>query len=1025
MKIQFKKQQYQLDAVQAVVDCFKGQPKIALGAESVRYTIDPGRRHDAQGQQQADYQTAGFFNAKVVLNDQQLLQNIKAVQHAHNIEKSESIVKDTDTGCNINIDVEMETGTGKTYVYIRTIFELNKQYGWNKFIIVVPSIAIREGVYKTLQITGEHFADEFEGQQAKYFVYDSKNLQNLEAFSSSADINIMVINVQAFNATGKDARKIYEELDGFNSRRPIDVIKANNPILIIDEPQKMSAKKTLQSLSNFNPLMILRYSATHKKQHNLLYRLDALDAYNKKLVKKINVRGISVKGVGGAGEYIYCQSILVSRSAPLALLEIEVKHNSGIKRETVKCAVGDNLYDAARGLPQYEGYAISEIDAHRNLVRFANGVEVEAGEAIGDVSESALRRIQIKETIDAHIERERQLFPLGIKVLSLFFIDEVAKYRVYADQDESGTAGEYARMFEEAYQEAIHGLDMLQEQDFVNYLKRHTASEVHKGYFSQDRAKRFIDPSIDGRGETKGEANDSDAYDLILKDKERLLSFEEPVRFIFSHSALREGWDNPNVFTICALKPHNDNETSRRQEVGRGLRLCVNQHGERMDNKATVHQLNILTVVAGESFSNYVSQLQRDILKDLSARPKEANAAYFAGKQILTAEGTLTEITPQMAKLIERYLVKNDYTDESDAITEGYRHAKETGALAPLPDELQAYSQQILELIDSVLTGKPWDIGNGRDTKTAKRNANYDKAEFKALWSRINHKAVYRVEFDSKELIQHAIHVLDNKLSVSSIQVVIERGGQQEETTYSNVASGSGFVRGTHRTDTLDVDQFSQVEYDLIGEVAKGTELTRITVAKILSGIKLTTFGYFKRNPEEFIAKATLLIKEQKASMIVQHLSYSLLEDKYLDSEIFVPEMSGNFAKAIKTDNKHIYDYLFHDSDVEKKFAEDLETSMDGVCVYSKLPRGFKIPTPVGDYNPDWAIAFNEGTVKHIYFVAETKGSMSSLQLKEIEQRKIECANRFFETVASLQASGKVKYQAIDNYASLLAAVKG
>ncbi|HNC91380.1 MAG TPA: DEAD/DEAH box helicase family protein, partial [Anaerolineales bacterium] len=596
MKLKFKTQAYQTAAVQAVVDCFKGQVPHHGG---VRYRLDPGSQKAAPASPQAALaleaaspeaaaeREAAFRNADFTLSETALLDNIRAVQHGQNLPVSDALVKTK--VAKVNLDIEMETGTGKTYCYIKTIFELNKQYGWSKFIIVVPSIAIREGVAKSLQITAEHFLESYH-KKARFFIYNSKQLHHLESFSSDAGINVMVINVQAFAARGADNRRIYDVLDDFQSRKPIDVISANRPILILDEPQKMEGAATLKSLEEFKALMVLRYSATHKTTHNKIHRLDALDAYNQKLVKKIAVRGIAVKGLAGTAGYLYLQSIEISsKKPPEARVEFEQKLAGGnIKRVVRKLSKGDNLFDLSNGLDQYrDGFVVADINANSDTLTFTNGVELTVGDATGDVTEAALRRIQIREAIKAHFDKEQALFQQGVKVLTLYFIDEVVKYRDYSQPDEKG---EYARIFEEEYQLFLNEVLELDETPYVKYLKGISAEKTHSGYFSIDKkSKRLADPSVVARGENAGLSDDVDAYDLILKDKERLLSFAEPVRFIFSHSALREGWDNPNVFVICALK-HSDNTISRRQEVGRGLRLSVNQSGDRMDHPATVHE---------------------------------------------------------------------------------------------------------------------------------------------------------------------------------------------------------------------------------------------------------------------------------------------------------------------------------------------------------------------------------------------------------------------------------------------------
>lgn len=1016
MKLKFKTQDYQTNAVQAVVNCFKGQPPASLAA--MKYTLDPGKLDGVKQMKLDDgEQNNAFKNASIALSDADLLANINRVQHEQNLPVSAELAKTK--VCKVNLDVEMETGTGKTYCYIKTIFELNKQYGWSKFIVVVPSIAIREGVAKSLEITAEHFLESYH-KKARFFIYNSKALHHLESFSSDAGINVMVINVQAFNATGKDARRIYEELDDFQSRKPIDVISANRPILILDEPQKMEGGKTLDSLVNFKPLMVLRYSATHKTTHNKIHRLDALDAYNQKLVKKISVRGIAVKGLAGTNAYLYLQNIEVSTSKPPeARVEFEKKMATGEpKRVLRKLSKGDNLYDLSDGMEQYRGYVVSDINANTDTVSFTNGVELFVGDAAGDVNEEALRRIQIREAIKAHFEKEQVLFHRGVKVLTLFFIDEVAKYRDYSAADEKG---EYARVFEEEYQLHLQNEVMdLDETPYIQYLKGIAADKTHSGYFSIDKkTKRLIDPEM---GKKATEADDVDAYDLILKDKERLLDFKEPVRFIFSHSALREGWDNPNVFVICALK-HSDNTISRRQEVGRGLRLSVNQSGDRMDHPSIVHDVNVLTVVASESYKDFVKALQRDISDSLSERPKIADEAYFTGKVLKTATGEVT-VTPQLAKQIYKYLLKNDYTDELDRIASNYHEAKQAGELAPLPTELQAHAEQVFQLIDSVFSeSQSFGIEDDRRPKKNPLNDNFNKKEFKALWDRINRKAAYSVSFDSVELVKKAIVALDNELKVTPLQYTIQTGEQVEQVTADALKSGEGFKIAETSVEYNKQSIHSAVKYDLIGKLAEGTQLTRRTVAEILQGINAARFAQFRTNPESFIAESTRLINEQKATVIIEHLAYDPVEEKF-DLDIFTAgNTKQDFSKSGEKLSRHIYDYVITDSGIERKFVTELDTCKE-VVVYAKLPRGFFIPTPVGDYNPDWAISFVEGTVKHVYFIAETKGTMSSMQLKKIEETKIECARKFFRDINKKFEPQNVQYDVVDSFEKLMAVVK-
>lgn len=1015
MKLKFKTQAYQTAAVQAVVDCFKGQPPAS--SEAISYRIDPGK---AKAKTDSLFSDAGFKNTDLVLSDAALLDNIQQVQRQQNLPVSDALAKTKIA--RVNLDVEMETGTGKTYCYIKTIFELNKRYGWSKFIIVVPSIAIREGVAKSLEITAEHFLESYQ-KKARFFIYNSKQLHHLESFSSDAGINVMVINVQAFNATGKDNRRIYEELDDFQSRRPIDVISANRPILILDEPQKMEGGKTLDSLVNFKPLMVLRYSATHKTTHNKIHRLDALDAYNQKLVKKIAVRGIAVKGLAGTAGYLYLQSIEISsKKPPEARVEFEQKLAGGnIKRVVRKLGKGDNLFELSNGLDQYrDGFVVSDINANTDTLSFTNGVELTVGDATGDVTEEAMRRIQIREAIKAHFDKEQVLFQQGIKVLTLFFIDEVAKYRDYSATDEKG---EYARVFEQEYKLYLNEMLDLDETPYVKYLKDIAADKTHSGYFSIDkRSKKLTDPKVIKRGENAGLSEDVDAYDLILKDKERLLSLHEPVRFIFSHSALREGWDNPNVFVICALK-HSDNTISRRQEVGRGLRLSVNQNGDRMDHPATVHDVNVLTVVASESYKDFVTALQKDISDSLSARPRVADKAYFTGKTLNTAEGTVT-VSDDQAADIEFYLIQNGYVDRKRTITEKYHQAKKDGALEDLPEELLPHAEQVFQLIDSVFSESQLpDIGDDRKPKKNPLNANFDKQEFKVLWNRINRKAAYSVDFDSDELVQKAVKELDTTLRVTPLQYMIQAGEQIEQVTDETLKRGDGFKISETEIKYNKQSIHSAVKYDLIGKLAEGTQLTRRTVAEILKGINVAVFAQFKTNPESFIAEAIRLINEQKATVIIEHLAYDSVEEKF-DLDIFTAGQSKqDFSNAGDKLQRHIYDYVLTDSKVEREFVKELDTANE-VVVYAKLPRGFLIPTPVGDYNPDWAISFKEGTVKHIYFVAETKGSMSSMDLREIEKTKIKCARKFFDEMNRRFAPENVKYDVVESFGRLMEVVK-
>lgn len=1035
MKFKFKIQDYQTDAVDSVVNCFSGQKF----SNSVSYRRDIGEvRKDEETQLTLpgteDYgleieddnyiDETGFRNENLSLTSNQLLENIKNVQQNNNLITSDSLKGDIGA---CSLDIEMETGTGKTYVYIKTMYELNKKYGWSKFIVIVPSIAIREGVKKSFEMTEDHFMENY-GKKIRSFVYDSSNLNQLDSFSSDSGINVMIINMQAFNTilndrgSNKTARIIYSRRDEFGSRRPIDVIASNRPILILDEPQKMGGKATQKSLKNFNPLFSLNYSATHKKNNNLVYALDAVDAYNQKLVKKIEVKGFQVKNFRGTDKYLYLDSIVLSPNhPPKARIEFEVAYNKSINRETRILSEGDNLYELSKNMEQYKGYTISEINAIEGTVTFLNGEVINTGEVIGDVSKKDIRRVQIRETIKSHFEKEESLFNKGIKTLSLFFIDEVAKYRQY-DEDGNELAGEYAKVFEEEYNSLVNEYIRLEDTPYQRYLKTIHAKDTHKGYFSIDKKGRVVDSKVK-RGSDY--SDDTSAYDLILKNKERLLSFDEPTRFIFSHSALREGWDNPNVFQICTLK-QGSSTTMKRQEVGRGLRICVDKYGNRMDkdrlSTSLVHKINKLTVIASESYKDFVTDLQKELKDNLYDRPRKASVEYFEGKRI-NLSGEMHKISNQEAKLIYQYMLKNDYVsmDEHEKVTEEYHADLENNNLAPLPEKLMHVEEGVHQLIQSVFNEEILNsmFEDGSKTKTADNNLNenFYKQEFQTLWSYINHKYSYTVDFDSDELVEKSIESINDNLVVTRLLYTTSVSEQKDALSANDVKEGQSFDAVKSRTEIIKHSAVSNIKYDLIGKIAEKTSLTRKTVVNILKGIRVDKFGMYKENPEEFITKVSRLIIEQKATMIVEHISYDMIDGEY-DSSIFTTEKNVEIEKAFKA-KKHIQPYVFTDGlaedSVEKRFAKDLDGS-DEVCVYAKLPKGFSIPTPVGNYSPDWAIAFNEGSVKHIYFIAETKGSMESMNLRPIEQAKISCAKKLFNEISTED----VVYHEVDSYETLL-----
>ncbi len=1015
MKLQYKHQRFQADAAKAVVDVFAGQPYLTPS-----YMMDRGTGTYQQSLTE-DIDFTGWSNQKIVpeLKDEIVLEHVRKIQQANQLKPSEQLEGRSN---GYNLTIEMETGVGKTYTYIKTMYELNKQYGWSKFIIVVPSIAIREGVYKSFQTTEDHFAEEY-GKKIRYFIYNSAQLTEIDRFASDNSINVMIINSQAFNAKGKDARRIYMKLDEFRSRRPIDILAKTNPILIIDEPQSVEGKQTKENLKQFNPMLTLRYSATHKLDsiYNMVYRLDAMDAYNQRLVKKITVKGITASGTTATEGYVYVQSVNVSQeNNPTATIEFEVKGKK-IRKVTRTVGQGFNLYDNSNGLDEYKNnFTVKFIDGRDNSVEFLNGIKVFAGDVIGKVNEEQLRRIQIRETILSHIERERQLFHKGIKVLSLFFIDEVAHYKTYnaAGQAENGI---FAQIFEEEYANIINHLQTeIWDEEYIKYLEAIKPEDTHAGYFSIDKKGHMTNSTLNNKKEKT--SDDIDAYDLIMKNKELLLERDpkkSPVRFIFSHSALREGWDNPNVFQICTLK-QSGSDVRKRQEVGRGLRLCVNQDGERMDANVLgedVHNVNVLTVVASESYDDFAKKLQTEIAEAISDRPMAVTEKLFMGRVLKDDKGNECTVDSNLARTIYNNLIRNDYIDDEGMLTDTFREDKKNGTVK-VADKVKDFSEAIISILDMVYDAKklmPEDDRKSNVTATLdERKA--EMKEFKELWKQINAKSAYVVDFDSVELVKKSIDKLDRELRVPKIYFRVSTGTLDQIESKETLNHGEAFVK--EKVTTVNaystITANSSVKYDLVGKVVEDTGLTRKDVVAVLTGIRKEIFDQFKDNPEEFIIQAARLINEEKATVIIEHITYNVLEERH-DMDIFTePTLKGRLdVNAMKT-KKNLYDHLIYDSTNERKFAEEMDVDSD-VAVYVKLPGGFYINTPVGKYNPDWAIAFYEGNVKHIYFVAETKGTMSSMNLRKVEELKKQCAKEHFKAISS----DKVVYDVVDSYAAL------
>jgi type III restriction enzyme len=1042
MKLQFKEQDFQVQAVKAVVDCFAGQ-----ALKTNRFTLErsaalirKAKQAASGGVQALAFDTdvmeeIGYRNSPIQIPETQILKNIQDVQKWNDLNESQQIERPKGVKLGYNLTIEMETGTGKTYTYIRTMYELNKHYGWSKFIVIVPSIAIREGVYKSFQVTQDHF-QELYGHKINPFIYNSGRPQDIENFASDSRISVMIINTQAFNASGADARRIYQELDQFGTRKPIDIIAQTNPILIIDEPQSVDGEKTLKSMQDFNPLFTLRYSATHKVEYNKVYRLDALDAYNKRLVKKIQVKGINLKGSTGTTGYLYLEQISLSTTKPpYAVVEFEKRVGDGVKKVRQKLSEGANLYELSGNLPAYKNQSITEINGYHNKI-VVGGQDIYPGDILNDKDENAFRRVQIRECIMSHLQKEKQLFEKGIKVLSLFFIDSVEKYRVYDEAGEQAL-GEYARIFEEEYNNVRNDfLDLFQQEyndylkdtdpsqvhkgymptNYGEYLKRDDAHRVHEGYFSIDKKGKSVDPTVKRGSE---ESDDISAYDLIMKDKERLLSFEEPTRFIFSHSALREGWDNPNVFQICALKnAESGSQTRRRQEVGRGMRLCVNKNGNRLDFEMVgdqVHEINKLTVIASESYEAFAKGLQSEIAATLKDRPQKAEVEYFVGKVVKNEKEEEHRITEEDAKKLNKLLYKNDVIDENDKITPEGRELIEQNKM-PLPEHLEPYRESIGKLLKSIYTGEPFKPEDERQTIILNTNPNFKKKEFQALWEKINLKTIYEVKFDTEKLINDSKIRINAQLNIGD-RVYEVKTGELQDGTKEQMQEGSLVKESERQYLKLKNDLYTNTVYDIVGEIEVLTNLTRSTIVAILKAIKEEKFLLLRKNPEEFIAKCSRLINEVKASLIINNIVYHKIEERHDAKTVFT---NDKFAlRNSELLKKHIYDYLTSDSKIESDFAKALENSTE-VVVYAKLPKSFYISTPVANYSPDWAIVFDKDKVRHIYFVTETKGSDSDMDLREIERLKIHCATEHFKEISG----NEVKFEKVSSYDKLLEIVQ-
>ena len=996
MKLKYVDQQYQTDAVNAICDIFDGcEVKDSL------FTIenDQNKRFNSFVQQGIGFSGEeyeyfiGHAN-KLSIDDFTMLENVQKIQERNDIQMSKNLQ-------NKNFTIEMETGTGKTYVYTKTILELNKRYGFTKFIIVVPSIAIKEGVNSSLNATKEHFMEKYDNVVYNYFVYDSNHLERIREFATSTNIEIMIINIDAFRKSFDDPSKetkanlIHRTSDKLNGNKPIDLISGTNPIVIIDEPQSVDGtKKSKEAIASLNPLCTLRYSATHKELYNLMYRLTPVDAYQEHLVKHIEVASITSEDAS-AKPYVKLLSVS-DKNGFSCRLEIYVnnKKTGVIAKKAVTAKTGDDLWELSNEVDYYKsnGYIVDNIDCFEGeeSVAFTNGEFLNIGEVIGAVDDSVIKKSQIRQTIEFHLNKEVHYLKQGIKVLSLFFIDEVAKYRDYDREDEKG---DYQRWFEEEYSKLI-GLPkykVLREQ-YADYISL-DPSKVHEGYFAKD-----------GKGRIKnsnGTTNDDETtYELIMKDKERLLSFDEPIRFIFSHSALKEGWDNPNVFQVCTLVETKDTMT-KRQKIGRGLRICVNQDGDRVLEP----KYNTLSVIANESYKEFASTLQKELESD-NFKFGIIEPISFAGIAVKQHNGSLIELTQNESEEIFKYLVANDYMTSKGKVTNKYHQDKHDEKFL-LPDKYESFTTKVMKRIDNL--SKEIEIRNAHEKIPVKLNKKVELSpEFTELWNKIKQKTVYSVNMDMDKLKKDAIEKIENMPTIKADKV-------DAQITNINITN-QGVINDNPQVRELElVYDAQEIAYpDFIRRLQDSTELLRKTIIEIIS--KSGRLKEFYINPEEWIKQVSKILLEVKKENLTDGIKYEKIDEYYEQDFIFNDEELYGYKDRNILDvssDKNIYDHVIYDSDIEKQFAQDAENDED-VIVYAKLPDRFKVDTPIGSYNPDWAIVLNTNEGEKLYFVAETKGTDNINDLKGSEKKKILCGRKHFEVIDS-----GIKYETVKTLLSL------
>lgn len=969
MKLKFNPNlKYQDEAVKSVTDLFKGQNSM------LSY-------FNVSGQQTITSTGQGVGN-KIDISTSDILENLRNIQKYHKIAPSESLNDN-----HLDFNIEMETGTGKTYVYLKTIFELNKMYGFTKFIIVVPSVAIKEGVYKTIQITKDHFKGLYDNVIYTSFVYDSSKLEQIRNFATDSNIEIMIINIDAFNKSFKDpsnetkANIIHRENDRLSGYKPIELIQETNPVVIIDEPQSVLRGKGEEAVKSLNPLCILKYSATPNDNRNFIYKLDAIDAYEMNLVKQIEVAGFESQDFHNKA-YMKLISTNNKKSPITAKIEIDKLMNGSIKRKSVTVKQGDDLFDVSGRREVYENYIIDEIycGEGNEYVSFTQKDEIlRIGKVFGDMDDLVIKRAQIRKTIEEHFNKELELNKKGIKVLSLFFIDKVANYRQY-DEDGNPIKGQYAKIFEEEYEKVIR---KPKYNTLIEKIEHVPVDEVHNGYFSVDKKGKVKDTRETKKGKLMANKDDESTFNLIMRDKEKLLSFDSNLKFIFSHSALREGWDNPNVFQICTL-----NETSstmkKRQEIGRGLRLCVNQDGERIKD----NNVNILTVMANESYKDFAEKLQSEMEKDTGIKFGVIEKTSFAYIIMENKNGKKDAIGSQKSLEIFNHFKKMKYINGKGKVQDTLKQAINDNTVE-VPEKYESIKEDIIQVAKRQT--KHYEIKNANKKRKVKVNKHvFLSDDFKEFWDKIKHKTTYSVEFDTDELIDKCCSALKEELNIKPPKLIYTKSGLTID------ASGVNYKDGTVKTVYSDEDEIALP--NILEFLQNGTSLTRKTIIRIL--IESETLNQFKKNPTEYMTESLKIIKRVMSSLIIDGVKYSELDDYYNQQLFENEELWGYLNKNIIESHRSVYDHIVYDSEVEKKFAERLEDD-DEVELYTKLPGWFKIATPIGGYNPDWAILFNKDGERKMYFVVETKGTKDVTQLRPSEQAKIKCGKKHFEALGS------------------------